>query len=505
MSDLPLLPGRADAAATASAAGCLGLPPRRLGRTGLTVAPLGFGGYRVHVDAPLHRQALEEALRAGVQLIDTSTNYGDGGSERLVGEVLAAQTAAGVVDRAATVVVTKIGYVQGEALALARRREYPEMVRYQDECWHCLHPTWLADQLAASRARLGLATVDVVLLHNPEYFLVDRRNRAGGVDAAARAEFDARLRAAFASLEQAAARGEIGWYGVSSNGFAAAADAPERTELAGMLRLAREVGGEHHRFAVAQLPLNLFERAALAPGAALDVAAAADLAVLANRPLNAFVADPPRMVRLAEVTGPKGQPRDPAPLLREVQRLEDAWTRGPGREAAAELGEPALTLFRWGQELTRGLAEIRDLQHWLHLRNGVIATHVGQVGHTLDARLTGAPLAAFRAWWSDYGAAMLAALDAIEDGFRARAQAGVDRVGDLLAPALPAGWRELPLSQRAVLTLLGLPGPLSAVLVGMRRPAYVHDMAALAAARPRPRDPDGTVDPARLTAAMAPR
>src|SRR5262249_56608768 len=54
-----------------------------LGATGLTVSRVGFGGYRVDDDTPEHRAALERAFHGGVNLVDTSTNYTDGGSERL--------------------------------------------------------------------------------------------------------------------------------------------------------------------------------------------------------------------------------------------------------------------------------------------------------------------------------------------------------------------------------------------------------------------------------------
>ena len=54
----------------------------------LPVSRIGFGCYRVDDQAPGHREALERALADGCTLIDTSTNYTDGGSERLVGAVL---------------------------------------------------------------------------------------------------------------------------------------------------------------------------------------------------------------------------------------------------------------------------------------------------------------------------------------------------------------------------------------------------------------------------------
>ncbi len=141
-------------------------------------------------------------MRAGVNLVDTSANYGDGGSEILIGQVLARAVRGSVAGREdPVVVVTKAGYLQGTALELAHERQppYPDLVRYQDNCWHCLHPEFLADQLALSRQRLGLQTIDVFLLHNPEYFFIDRENRAGEVTAEDREGVDRRLREAFGS------------------------------------------------------------------------------------------------------------------------------------------------------------------------------------------------------------------------------------------------------------------------------------------------------------------
>ena len=492
----PLWPGRAAPAATAERARRFGVEPRLLGRTGLQVSPVGFGGYRVHVESALHRQALEEAVRAGINLIDTSANYGDGGSEIFIGQVLRELFEGRVVAREDVVVVTKAGYLQGTALELAHERDpgYPEVVHYQDSCWHCLHPEFLADQLALSRERLGVQTIDVFLLHNPEYFFIDLDNRASEVTEDDRAEFDRRMRAAFEFLEQAVSRGEIAWYGVSANTFVEPAGSDEFVSLGRALALAREVGGDLHHFAVAELPLNVYELGALTESqpegdpSVLALARREGLAVLTNRPLNAFVdeGEGPRMIRLADAPGPKDQPRDPLPILRALQRLEAEWTRGLGARLADEYGEGIKDVLRWGSELEAGVAQIRDLGHWLHLRNNVVSAHVAQIEGSLTSALDEAQ--------------MLAALDAIEDDFRARAQALTDAIGDRLANATPAAWRGLPLSRRVVLTLLAL--PVTCVLVGMRRPAYVHDMTALAAVRPRPGVGAGKVDADALVLAF---
>lgn len=487
-----LIAGRATVDGTASLARRFGAVGRRLGRSELIVTPIGFGAYRVHGDAALGRQALEEALRAGVNLIDTSTNYGVGASERLCGEVLATLFTQEVITRAQVVVVSKIGYLQGPTLEAARRRErpYPEVVLYQRECWHCIHPEFLEDQLSESLARLGLETIDVLLLHNPEYFLIERRGREGEVGDDDRSELYRRIGDAFAFLEEAVQSGRIGAYGVSSNSLGAPIDDPDFVSLARLEALARGIAGDDHHFAVVQTPFNLYEGGALrerqatpaGPRSTLEIAAEADLGVMVNRPLSAFVQGDgeARMIRLAEVGArEEGRTPDPEPLLRAVQDLEARWRQDLGRDLAESSGDPRFVdLFRWGSELEQGMAALRDLGHWMQLRNGVIATHMGQLGGILLSTLQGEELARFRRFWEDYGAILGAALDGIEDVFRARARAVVDLIGDRLAPALPESLHGLPLSQKAVLTLLA--APVSVVLVGMRRPAYVHDMVALA-------------------------
>ena len=155
-----------------------------LGRTNLRVSRLGFGCYRIDLAARDHAEALRLALRRSINLIDTSTNYGDGESEELVGRILQELLAAGEIRREEIVVVSKAGYVQGRNLKLAQTREaagrrpFAEMVKYMEGCWHCIHPEFLQDQITRSLSRLQLERLDVLLLHNPEYFLshADRKS-----------------------------------------------------------------------------------------------------------------------------------------------------------------------------------------------------------------------------------------------------------------------------------------------------------------------------------------
>ena len=141
----------------------------------------------------------------------------DGDSERLVGAVLAELVRADSLSREQIVVISKIGYVQGENLKAAEAREksgrpYPDMVKYGEGIWHCLHPEFLADQLALSLDCLGLATLDVCLLHNPEYFLSEAAQRQERDLAAVREAFYARMQQAFAYFETQVAAGRLQYY-----------------------------------------------------------------------------------------------------------------------------------------------------------------------------------------------------------------------------------------------------------------------------------------------------
>ncbi|MCE9537405.1 MAG: aldo/keto reductase, partial [Nitrospirae bacterium] len=164
------------------------------GNSGFTTSRLGFGTYRVDTREPEQREALKKALREGVNLIDTSTNYMDGDSERLVGFVLDELFKNGELTREEVIIVSKIGYVQGQNLKQAETREqagrpYPDMVKYGEGIWHCIHPEYLADQLTLSLDRLGLATLDICLLHNPEYFLSEAAHHEDGDLVTAREAF----------------------------------------------------------------------------------------------------------------------------------------------------------------------------------------------------------------------------------------------------------------------------------------------------------------------------
>lgn len=297
----------------------------RLGRTDLTVSRLGFGTYRCHVEVPAHQQALKAALQHGCNLIDTSANYTDGNAEALIGEVLNQEIVWGELKREQLVVVSKVGYIQGENLEIAREREksgnpFPETVNYQEGLWHCIHPQFIEDQIARSLSRLHLDVLDVYLLHNPEYFLSDAAKSRAFDPEKSRAEFYRRIHQAFLRLEKLAEEGLIRYYGISSNSFPLPGDSPGFVSLARVWEVyeeaCREMGktATAGRFAVIQLPFNWLEHQAATlknnehrghQYTVLELAEKLNLGVLANRPLNAIY-DQRVMLRLARYGSREG-------------------------------------------------------------------------------------------------------------------------------------------------------------------------------------------------------
>jgi aryl-alcohol dehydrogenase-like predicted oxidoreductase len=133
---------------------------RRLGRSGLRVSPLGLGTARMAglgwsheahpVVSPEARRGavrqIQAAIDAGVTLFDTADSYGDGESERILGEALRGA-------REGVVVVTKFG-------------EDPTPGR--EDPW-VLDAATVVRRCEASLRRLGVDRIDLYLLHRRDY------------------------------------------------------------------------------------------------------------------------------------------------------------------------------------------------------------------------------------------------------------------------------------------------------------------------------------------------
>jgi aryl-alcohol dehydrogenase-like predicted oxidoreductase len=230
---------------------------------GLTLSSIGIGTYLGECDADdddAYRQSIAEALRLGINLIDTAINYRCQRSERAIGIALRAMLAAGSVARDEITICTKGGDIPLEETAPATREDYQEylsreyfetgVMRPDDVVagGHSLAPSFLADQIERSCSNLGMRTLDVYYLHNPEQQLSVISPEA----------LRERLRAAFELLEARCAEGKIGRYGCATwNGLRTPPTERGHISLAELLSIAREVAGEKHHFSVVQAPINL--------------------------------------------------------------------------------------------------------------------------------------------------------------------------------------------------------------------------------------------------------
>jgi aryl-alcohol dehydrogenase-like predicted oxidoreductase len=205
----------------------------------------------------LYREALARAVELGVNVIDTAINYRHQRSERAIGEALASLVGEGRLTREEVVIATKGGFIPFDGAMPADPRAYladtylnTGILRPEDVVagCHCMAPRYLADQLDRSRRNLGLDTLDIYYLHNPE-------TQLGEVD---RPEFLRRIREAFAWLEQAAAETKIRCYGTATwTGYRQPIGAADYLSLAELVAVAREIAGDRHHFRVIQLPHNL--------------------------------------------------------------------------------------------------------------------------------------------------------------------------------------------------------------------------------------------------------
>ncbi len=227
---------------------------------GCRVSSIGIGTYLGGEDAATdaeYRRAVGRALERSVNVVDTAVNYRYQRSERAVGEAVAALVSAGSLRREELIVATKGGFIPFDGAVPPDPKAYftetylrPGILEPKDVVAgsHCMTPRYLKDQIDRSRRNLGLETIDIYYVHNPEMQL-------GEID---RPEFLKRVRAAFGALEEAVAAGKIRRYGTATwNGYRQPATAPDHLELAELVRAAKDLGGDSHHFKVIQLPYNL--------------------------------------------------------------------------------------------------------------------------------------------------------------------------------------------------------------------------------------------------------
>jgi aryl-alcohol dehydrogenase-like predicted oxidoreductase len=258
------------------------------------VSSIGIGTYLGENDGTTdeaYRDTVRAAVLTGINLIDTAVNYRLQRSERSIGNAIAELVSAGQARREELIIATKGGYITFDGEVPANPRDYfkkkfidPGVIQPADlvEGSHCMAPRYLEMMLEQSLQNLGLETVDIYYLHNPETQL----------PAVGREEFRRRMQTAFEFLESKVGEKKISVYGAATwNGFRTDPAAEDYLSLQELVHIAEQVGGPRHHFRVIQLPYNLAMAEALTrsnqalrkgQGSILDAAKEMGVAVCAS-------------------------------------------------------------------------------------------------------------------------------------------------------------------------------------------------------------------------------
>lgn len=232
---------------------------RRVGDRAVSSVGLGtyLGDPTDAVDDALY-ETVQAALESGVNVLDTAVNYRHQRSERVVGRAVRDSD----VDREAAFVATKGGFVpfEGERPddpAQYVQREFVDsgLVDADDLAAgsHSIAPGFVDAMVDRSLENLGLDTIDLYYVHNPETQLDERP--AGEV-------YD-QLEATFERLEERVAAGDIVHYGVATwDAFRVARDHERFLDLGEVISRARSaaktVGNTATHLRAIQVPFSVY-------------------------------------------------------------------------------------------------------------------------------------------------------------------------------------------------------------------------------------------------------
>ena len=205
----------------------------------------------------IYTESIAAALRSGVNVLDTAINYRHQRSERNIGAALLQLTKSGEIRRDEVLVCTKAGYLSFDGSVPKDPRGYfmneyvePGLIEPEQLSggMHCMAPVFLENQIDRSLRNLGLETIDVFYVHNPESQLADTPPEV----------FQQRLKDAFVMLEKQVKEGKLRYYGIATwSAFRVAPDSRDYLNLFDIAELARQAGGEEHHLCFVQLPFNL--------------------------------------------------------------------------------------------------------------------------------------------------------------------------------------------------------------------------------------------------------
>lgn len=224
----------------------------------LYISSLGLGTYLGECDDQtdeLYEKMIYKAISSGINSIDTAINYRCCRSEKVIQKALLNLNAAGI-HRDQLMICTKGGFIPHEDVSISYEENIakyyvdtkiiePKEIAVDS---HCMSPRFLASQIEKSLENLGIETLDLYYLHNPEVQLTQISEE----------EFYQKLDLAIEFLESMVQAGKISYYGFSTwNGFRQKRGTKGFLDLDKIIKRVIEIIGENHHFKAIQIPYNL--------------------------------------------------------------------------------------------------------------------------------------------------------------------------------------------------------------------------------------------------------
>ncbi|KAH6592296.1 hypothetical protein BASA61_004619 [Batrachochytrium salamandrivorans] len=467
-------------------------------KTGLALSAIGFGGYRVRPEFPSHKDALLSAFRSGVNVVDTSSHFGGGLSELLIGDAIQEAVASNQISRDVCGLFYQDHSIECKLLSLPKRdlfmatqsRFMIRSILVQMGLPHCISPQFLEAEIIGSLERLKLDCIDTFLINSPERMLLstDRKiSKSHLYDMMARA---------FEALESQIQLGRIKSYGVASSSMHLRYS-PSYFSIEKLLDLAPS-----SNFSTVQVPFNLFELDAMmetldGSPSLFQICRERDLFVLANRPFYSICRGQIRLLVMRANINPEDEPALTIALSKRFEvvtnlefQLADL-CKSVSLTVSTRMGLDLLAKFVWAQVIAENLTRLcengfsterffdQEIKPSLHKSIALLEAHA-----TKNANADGQII--LKKWMDAYQESIYPLMDTVLIMSRTREFQANKELNDMLATLVPKVIdRNDTLATNTLrigLSALAISAPASSMLVGMRLPEYV-DCAVNAASK----------------------
>ena len=388
------LPGKAVKESQLAQIESISLRPCPWPGTDLVSAPLGMGTLRLPSTGGL--ELLREAWDIGVRVFDVGAHFGEGSAEEHLGQLIHEVSKQNTQAREELVIIGRAGIVSPNLRAEWERvKSTPNYdqasITYQGSTL-CLTPEWLEYSLFESRHKLGVDCIDVVLLTQPELFLLDARDRNARYRDILDQEIETLLIKAFTQLERSIVKGHIQYYGVVSATLGHPGDSIEHLSPALILRAAQKAGGKSHRCRVLQGPLKFLETGLLDwqnastkeedPISVAEYLSQENMTLLTHRPLNASQGSKLHRFESVPSSSPSEDFETALGNLKEVEAtLRDSFNL-PIRLGSEEIS--LADLFHFADDLEEAVPELGGIAEWEHLNKTMITPRMKRLLQFMD-------------------------------------------------------------------------------------------------------------------------